>query len=435
VSVGMKKNQEAFFFFSINNAATFKSQLALNISKIITSATQLLSVSTQPITAVNVAFSKLGLDALGVTDDLGDVLFSAGQKANAGAIGDNLNNWEPAFLNQSIHGVFLVASDSVDNVHTQISQIRAILGNSISEVYRLGAAARPGDQQGHEHFGFLDGISQPALQNFNTPLPGQVVVPPGIIIVGADGDAITTRPSWATGGSFLAFRQLKQLVPEFNAFLAANPLPVPGLTPAQGSALLGARMIGRWPSGAPVDLSPLADDPALGADPTRNNNFTYMHDGFNFTSDQTHCPFAAHTRKSNPRADLPATAIVNKHIIRSGIPYGPEVTGSEATSGITTQDRGLAFVAYQSDISNGFFFLQANWFDNPNFIVGKSDPTPGWDPILGQILSTQTGPRFTSGLDPTDPNRDLTLPDFIISEGGEYFFSPPISALVAGMEV
>lgn len=150
VSVGMKKNQEAFFFFAINNAATFKSQVAHNISKIITSATQLLSVSTQPITAVNVAFSKLGLDALGVTDDLGDALFSAGQKASASAIGDNITNWEPAFLNQSIHGVFLVASDSVDNVHTQISQIRAILGNSISEVYRLGGAARPGDQQGHE---------------------------------------------------------------------------------------------------------------------------------------------------------------------------------------------------------------------------------------------------------------------------------------------
>lgn len=49
-----------------------------------------------------------------------------------------------------------------------------------------------------------------------------------------------------------------------------------------------------------------------------------MHDGFNFTSDETHCPFAAHTRKSNPRADIAATAIVNNHIIRSGIPYGPE---------------------------------------------------------------------------------------------------------------
>lgn len=70
-----------------------------------------------------------------------------------------------------------------------------------------------------------------------------------------------------------------------------------------------------------------------------------------------------------------------------------------------------------------------------SFIFGKSDPTPGYDPILGQVLSTQTGPKFTSGLDPTDPNRDFTLPDFIISEGGEYFFSPPISALAAGMEV
>jgi len=102
-------------------------------------------------------------------------------------------------------------------------------------------------------FGFLDGISQPALIGFQPPLPGQTVVPPGVIIAGADGDNDAggnprSRPDWVKDGSFLAFRQLKQLVPEFNKFLVDNPLDVPGLTPAQGSELLGARMIGRWKS-------------------------------------------------------------------------------------------------------------------------------------------------------------------------------------------
>jgi deferrochelatase/peroxidase EfeB len=101
-------------------------------------------------------------------------------------------------------------------------------------------------------------------------------------------------------GSFLAFRQLKQLVPEFNNFLAANPVN-------GSSELTGARMVGRWKSGAPVDLSPLQDDPALGIDPTRNNNFNFSHPeiaGFALASDESRCPFSAHIRKTHPRADL-----------------------------------------------------------------------------------------------------------------------------------
>lgn len=47
-----------------------------------------------------------------------------------------------------------------------------------------------------------------------------------------------------TDGSFLAFRKLQQNVPEFNKFLvdASNSL-------GTWSGQLGARLIGRWPSG------------------------------------------------------------------------------------------------------------------------------------------------------------------------------------------
>jgi hypothetical protein len=36
---------------------------------------------------------------------------------------------------------------------------------------------------------------------------------------------------------------------------------------------------------------------------------------------------------------------------------------------------------------------------------------------------------LTSGIDVKNANHDLTIPAFILSRGGEYFFSPPISAL------
>lgn len=88
-------------------------------------------------------------------------------------------------------------------------------------------------------FGYKDGISQPAVAGFNTsPEPGQLVVSPGVILVGQPGDTVP-RPTWATDGSFLAFRQLKQLVPEFNTFVDANAPPVAGLTVQQSQDLLG----------------------------------------------------------------------------------------------------------------------------------------------------------------------------------------------------
>lgn len=52
-------------------------------------------------------------------------------------------------------------------------------------------------------FGFLDGISNPAITGFTTnPLPGQSVIQPGIILTGRPGDSVT-RPAWAVDGSFL----------------------------------------------------------------------------------------------------------------------------------------------------------------------------------------------------------------------------------------
>ncbi|KAF8583284.1 dye-decolorizing peroxidase precursor [Ramaria rubella] len=426
ILIGMKKNIEVFYFFKINNAKTFKSLLRA-LAGTITTTTQLLDVNKQPNAAVNIAFSHTGLTALGVNDTLGDPAFTGGQFADAANLGDpGTSNWVSAFAGTNIHGVFLLASDSILLIDAQLVAINLLLGSSISKVYQLQGQARPGDQLGHEHFGFMDGISQPGITGFTAnPVPGQTVIDPGHILLGEAGDTIT-RPAWAKDGSFLAFRQLKQLVPEFNKFLTDNPIIEPGLTRQQGSDLLGARMVGRWKSGAPVDLAPLFDDPVLAADPQRNNNFTFAHPGEDITSNQTRCPFSAHIRKTAPRADFNPTN-VNNHIIRAGIPYGPEVSSQEAAKNTTITERGLAFVAYQSNIGAGFQFLQHSWADNVNFIFGKNDSTPGFDPIIGANAGQA---RFVSGLDPTNSSRDFTLvTDFVQSRGGEYFFSPSITAI------
>ncbi|KAJ7868564.1 fungal peroxidase [Mycena olivaceomarginata] len=430
ILVGMKKNKQLFYFFSIADPTNFKGKLAADILPLITTTNQLLSVSTQPITLVNIAFSQTGLTALNVTESLGDSFFAGGQFKDLPNLGDpGSTNWVPEFTGTGIHGVLLFASDTDDNINNSVASLESALGESINKVYSLAAAARPAPNVGHEHFGFLDGISNPAINGFTAnPMPGQSNLSAGTILLGETGDS-ATRPAWAKDGSFLVFRQLKQLVPEFDKFLTDNAIVQDGLTPQQGSDLLGARMVGRWKSGAPVDLAPLFDDPVLGADPTRNNDFTFQHPDAVLSTNQTRCPFSAHIRKTRPRADLSTPEVTFGHIMRAGIPYGPEVSADEASSSTTSTERGLAFVSYQSSISGGFRFLQQTWADSANFVHSGV----GVDPIIGALAGA---PRVISGLDPTNAAKTVTLTtDFVVSRGGEYFFSPSLSAIASKLSV
>lgn len=136
---------------------------------------------------------------------------------------------------------------------------------------------------------------------------------------------------------------------------------------------MGARFVGRWKSGmcrvdkelskirrtanrrytgAPIMNATAQDDPTLGADASRNNDFKFIK------GNQDACPFAAHIRKMNPRNDLAEDTIRPHMILRRGIPFGPEVSAEEQQSNATTQERGLLFVCYQSVLAQGFSFLQ-----------------------------------------------------------------------------
>ncbi|KAF7335654.1 DyP-type peroxidase [Mycena venus] len=430
--IGMRKVFERFFFFGISDATEFKARLKTDILPLITSTMQVIANQTD--TMLNIAFSQTGLIALNITgpaNDLNDTVFTNGQVADASNLGDpNTTNWVPEFVGTNIHGVMLLASDTEASINTTLADLQSKLGNSITEIYSLRGAMRPNENKGHEHFGFLDGISNPTVGGFQDPLPGQALVPTGEILVGETGDNVT-RPEWAKDGSFLVFRQLKQLVPEFNKFLADNPINEPGLTPEQGSELLGARMIGRWKSGAPIFLTPKFDDPDLGKDKFRNNDFTFAEPGQNSSdpTDQSKCPFSAHIRKTRPRADLSVGENTTHHIVRAGIPYGPEVADDESSSNTTEIERGLAFVAYQSNITAGFQFLQHSWANNQKFVHSGV----GFDPIIGANAGAQ---RPVNGLDPTNTTRNFTLTiDFVVSRGGEYFFSPSISAIANTLSV
>ncbi|KAF8173681.1 peroxidase TAP [Pholiota molesta] len=467
---GLPKKTQFYIVFDIVNVAKFRKDLNKLIPLIKTVAGVLKDRQAiddhkkkklpglVPLTGVNIAFSHLGFVKLGIDDSSlittggateDEDPFLIGQREDAiKNLGDPVKpdnsgnpDWNTDFL-QDLHGLILISGESHASIEKKKLEVDAIFGvgtpqSSIKEITTIRGDVRPGDEAAHEHFGFLDGISNPVVNTFDTVInPGPAPVDPGVLITGHIGDPSQgQRVPWTTDGSFLAFRYLFQLVPEFNQFLTKNPLKKDGnnnpLTPEQGSELLGARMVGRWKSGAPIDITPFKDDPALGTDPTRTNNFF-------FTGERTsalRCPFGAHVRKTNPRDDLEVAPnggsfpVAPHRIMRRGVQFGPELTADEQHSGKTAHERGLLFVCYQSSLSQGFQFQQKTWANNatfPPFTDKIKNAIPGLDPLIGQ---GKEGDRKMSGLDPLDEAQELLMPTFIVPRGGEYFFSPSLNGL------
>jgi Dyp-type peroxidase family len=355
--------------------------------------------------------------------------------------------WVRGFVSDRIDGVFLITGPNAPFVTYHGNTVREWLGSTIEPVYSEMGTVRPGRQKGHEHFGFVDGISQPGIRGL-TPvsrpsaapdqgLAGQDLIWPGEFILGYPGQdphdpakpgPIAPLPApWARNGTYMVFRRLEQLVPEFRNFVAARAQRF-GIS----AELLAARMVGRWRSGAPLELAPLKDNLSLAGNDKQNNDFSYADDPF-----QRACPYAAHIRKANPRDDLPGrrAEMLTHRIMRAAIPFGPEIMPGETR---TVHSRGLMFVCYQTSIPRQFEYIQSLHADDPWFVGGKVRPdggapvTPGFDPIIGQ--APNGGPRTMDEPVPNFPhgNRRTTLDmpeEFVVLTAAGYFFVPSLTAL------
>ncbi|HEY1304306.1 MAG TPA: hypothetical protein VGF24_12185 [Vicinamibacterales bacterium] len=287
-----------------------------------------------------------------------------------------------------------------------------------------------------EHFGFVDGVSQPRINGTwqsadsgrhkedDELKPGEFVlgyrkqdgtVAPGVPVDACDDpDRLLPRtaPGAMTGdfgrnGTFLVARQLHQHVRRFRHYVQAAAA-LPGMT--LGADAIASRMVGRTHAGMPL---------AADVSPDRANDFTYADDPHGFR-----CPIGAHVRRANPRGSLgddftsSLEATQRRRLLRRGRTYGDPLKDDEEKEA----PRGLMFIALNSDIERQFEFVQQNWVRGLVFSGLRHEN----DPIIGARRRRDTLITLQSN---GVRERMTGLSEFVTVKGGDYFFLPGLRAL------
>jgi Dyp-type peroxidase family len=311
----------------------------------------------------------------------------------------------------------------------------ALRAAGLAQVQRLDTAPL----EDTEPFGFRDGISQPLIAELGPPGQpgprlhtvlagefvlgyqnqyGQIAESPAVAAADDPGRVLprTGDAEWADlgrNGSYLVLRQLAQDVDRFRRFVDQASQ---GDSPADpdASTRLAAKMVGRWPNGAPLTRAP--DHPV--DDLGDANDFGYADDD----AAGLGCPVGAHIRRANPRDALdpeagPEQSIrsVNRHrLLRRGRAYREPSDPGE---------RGIHFICLNANIARQFEFVQHTWLNNPKF-AGLYDDT---DPLVAPHQG-DAGRSFTVQARPLR-QRITGLPPFVTVKGGAYFFLPGLRAL------
>jgi Dyp-type peroxidase family len=371
---------------------------------------------------VGLGLTRKGYEALGAAALPTDPSFVRGMRAPASQtdLSDPpVSTWETPYRGD-VHAVVLVGDATAQSVAETRAQVLAELPAGVTvlgEETGLGRHNAAGD--GIEHFGYVDGRSQPlfltqdvaaepSIADFDPSAPlGQVLVP--------DPGGATA----ASCGSYFVFRKLEQNVRLFKEAeeAVADALGLVG----DDRERAGAMLVGRFEDGTPLVLK---DSDGLGP----LNDFGYTGDGAG-----ARCPFFAHIRKTNPRGTGPGDAESEfAHLMaRRGQTYGERADDPNAElppSARPSTGVGLLFMAFnakiEADFAGGQFdFTQKLWADNVNF----PEPATGLDPVIGQ------GPRpdleastVWGGVE----RRTVPAPaQAVTMKGGEYFFMPSLGYL------
>jgi Dyp-type peroxidase family len=408
-------------FLSFRTPAGGRTWLSAMLEKVQSAAEVLASVDTDK-RWVTVAFTWNGLRALGLDETSLATFpqeFKQGMAARAEILGDtganHPDNWVGGLASPGLHAVvILFAGDEAERARCVMEHNKFIAQCKDVEVLSsLDLEAVPPFIYAHDHFGYRDRISQPVIEGTGeAPTPGTgAPLKAGEFILGYPDEhgppANLPQPEiLSRNGSYKAYRRLQEHVGRFRDFLRQH-----GQTPEE-QEFVAAKLMGRWRSGAPLALAPEKDDPELGADLQRNNDFNYKQmDPYGYAT-----PLGTHMRRMNPRD---TAANMNRHrMIRRGATYGPLLPENAPEDGV---ERGIAAFVICASLIRQYEFAQSVWANDKNFHELGNER----DPFIGNHDGT---------LEYKIPKRPIRkkiagLPAFTTVRGGAYFFLPGIKAL------
>ena len=407
-------------FLTIRNAAEGRAWLSGIIEKVGTG--KVVAAGAAGDTRwVTVAFTWNGLRGLGVDEASLATFpeeFRQGMAARAEVLGDtganHPNHWVDGLASPDLHGVVILFARDVaerDRCVREHQQYAARFP-AVQALSTLDLEATPPLEYAHDHFGYRDRLSQPVIDGTGeVPTPGSgAPLKAGEFFLGYPDEAGVTQALepeiLGRNGSFLAYRRMQEHVGAFRQFLQQH-----GRSPEE-QELIAAKLMGRWRSGAPLVLSPEKDDPALGADPQRNNDFNYAKmDPHGYA-----VPLGSHIRRMNPRDT--AANMNRRRMIRRGGTYGPPLPEGAPEDGV---ERGIAAFVGCASLIRQFEFAQNVWANDRTFHELGNER----DPIIGTHDGTL---EFKI---PKRPIRKVIkgLPAFTTVRGGAYFFLPGKRAL------
>ena len=373
---------------------------------------------------ITVAFTYQGLKALGVPQDSLESFapeFRQGMAARAAELGDvgesSPAHWERPLGTSDVHVALAVLSPDAARLEAVLDRARQARQDlpGVELIWRQDCYQLP---TGRTSFGFKDGIGQPAVEGSGIPGSDRREQPikAGEFIFGYPDETgslppMPTPAALGRNGTYIVFRKLHTRVAAYRRYLREKA------SSREEAELLSAKIVGRWPSGAPLALAPDQDAPDLGADRERNNDFGYLDDLRGFK-----CPAGAHARRANPRDALDHEMSVNVRLhrmIRRGTSYGPILR-----DGILDDDgadRGIVFIFAGAHLNRQFEFVKTQWLNDGIFIGAPAEK----DPLTG---SNDSSGMFTIPQRPIR-RRLPNLPPFVITRGGEYCFAPGLRAL------
>jgi Dyp-type peroxidase family len=323
-------------------------------------------------------------------------------------------HWEKGYQDQEhpLHAMVLLADDDPDAVLQEAYKLHdEVKAYAHVCAMEYGRVLRNAQDESIEHFGYVDGLSQPLFLQSDLEWERQKGERTPIWDPGAGPDLVLVPDPYGRegcdSGSYIVFRKLEQNVRAFKRWehTLARALDLTG----KDAERAGALAVGRFKDGTPVVLQPTDGWPT--------NSFTYDKD-----PDGAQCPLQAHVRKVNPRQrGMP-------RIVRRGIPYGEqqkEPKDAPRLQELPTGGVGLLFLCYQKNIAKQFEFLQYALASNPRF---PSKQEPGIDGLIGQPGSSGVGLQKWPARwkEPRAHQRPFDFYGFVTLKGGEYFFAPSI---------